>query len=45
MNLLYKEEKHFLIELDGKQYEIFVDMKGRRIVFYDDKGEKLDVWL
>lgn len=45
MNLIYKEDKHFFVELDGNQYEIFVDMRGTRIVFYNNKGEKLDVWL
>lgn len=41
MKLIYKEQKHFIVELDNTIYEIFVDANGRILWIYNNVGEKI----
>lgn len=41
MKLIYKESQHFIVDLDGKSYEIFVYGNGRVLWIYNDVGEKI----
>ena len=45
MKLLYKEDKHFIMELNGKKYEFFIGNLGRWIKIYNEDGESENVNL